>query len=248
MDLTTSIRQVGDVSVVDLSGRIVLREESAKLRSVIGDLLSQGHTKILLNLADVSYIDSSGLSNLVSRLHYREEECGRTEAAPLTAKVQDVMQITRVVHHFRRKKTKPRPLSRSANPLWPPPKAKYPGYKSSRHCSFTKVMCYISGQPHTDEKGDHGHTRSGLTTNCDYCGTGILFGGKREGNLRFCNTRCQQGGAFLALSRRVSDTQVQEMLWKVHQGMCPKCGGSGPVDVHTSYRVWSALVHMTKLE
>lgn len=79
-------------------------------------------------------------------------------------------------------------------------------------------------------------------TNCDYCGTGILFGGKREGNLRFCNTRCQQGGAFLALSRQVSDTQVQEMLWKVHQGTCPKCGGSGPVDVHTSYRVWSALV------
>ena len=79
-------------------------------------------------------------------------------------------------------------------------------------------------------------------TNCDYCGTGILFGGKREGNLRFCNTRCQQGGVFLALSRQVSDTQVQEMLWKVHQGTCPKCGGSGPVDVHTSYRVWSALV------
>ena len=79
-------------------------------------------------------------------------------------------------------------------------------------------------------------------TNCDYCGTGILFGGKRDGNLRFCNSRCQQAGAFLALSRQVPETQVQELLWKVHQGNCPKCGGSGPVDVHSSYRVWSALV------
>jgi hypothetical protein len=76
---------------------------------------------------------------------------------------------------------------------------------------------------------------------CDYCGTTIIFGGARNGNLRFCNARCQQAGALLAISNKIPDTQVQESVWKVHQGACPKCGGSGPVDVHRSYRVWSAV-------
>lgn len=100
MDLTTSIRQVGDVSVVDLSGRIVLGEESAKLRSVIGDLLSEGHTKILLNLADVSYIDSSGLGNLVSAFTTVKKNAGELKLLRLTAKVQDVMQITKLYTIF----------------------------------------------------------------------------------------------------------------------------------------------------
>jgi hypothetical protein len=79
-------------------------------------------------------------------------------------------------------------------------------------------------------------------TNCNYCGTGILFGGKREGNLRFCNERCRQAGLLVAASRQIPDAQVQEFVWKVHQGRCPKCGGSGPIDVHTGYRVWSAVL------
>jgi hypothetical protein len=79
-------------------------------------------------------------------------------------------------------------------------------------------------------------------TNCAYCGTGILFGGKKQGNLRFCNAKCMQSGILLAASKQIPDTQVQEALWKVHQGKCPKCGGSGPVDVHYSYRVWSMLL------
>lgn len=77
---------------------------------------------------------------------------------------------------------------------------------------------------------------------CDYCGTMILFGGTRNGNLRYCNARCQQAGTLLAISKKIPDAQVRESVWKVHQGTCPKCGGSGPVDVHKSYRVWSALV------
>ena len=77
---------------------------------------------------------------------------------------------------------------------------------------------------------------------CAYCGSTIIFGGTRDGNLRFCNARCQQAGALLSISNRLPQSQVQESVWKVHQGACPKCGGSGPVDVHRSYRVWSALV------
>jgi len=77
---------------------------------------------------------------------------------------------------------------------------------------------------------------------CNYCGTTILFGGARDGEVRYCNARCQQSGRLLAVSNQFPQAQVQEQIWKVHQGACPKCGGSGPVDVHKSYRVWSALV------
>jgi anti-sigma B factor antagonist len=100
MDLTLSTRQVGDVTILDLSGRIVLGEESAKLRSVIGDLLREGHVKILLNLADVNYIDSSGLGNLVSTYATVKKSSGELKLLKLTAKVQDVMQITKLYTIF----------------------------------------------------------------------------------------------------------------------------------------------------
>lgn len=77
---------------------------------------------------------------------------------------------------------------------------------------------------------------------CDNCGSTILFGGKRQGNLRFCNARCAGQGALLAISQQVPQNIVSESVLKVHQGPCPKCGGSGPVDVHVHHRVMSALV------
>ena len=66
MNMTTTTRQVGGVTIVDISGRIVLGEESARYATLFCDLLNKGHRKILLNLGDVNYIDSSGLGNLVS--------------------------------------------------------------------------------------------------------------------------------------------------------------------------------------
>lgn len=77
---------------------------------------------------------------------------------------------------------------------------------------------------------------------CDYCGSTIIFGGKQNDGLRFCNDRCLQGGALLAVSQQIPDNIVQQELWSVHQGRCPRCNGSGPVDVHVSHRVWSAVV------
>lgn len=78
---------------------------------------------------------------------------------------------------------------------------------------------------------------------CGYCGTGILFGGKRDGDVRYCNERCQSWGHLLRFSyRRLPNSLVQQHIWDVHQGKCPSCSGPGPVDVHTSYSVWSALV------
>jgi hypothetical protein len=76
---------------------------------------------------------------------------------------------------------------------------------------------------------------------CDYCGSTIIFGGKRQGELRFCNDRCRGNGGLLLISRQLPENVVHESVWKVHQGICPKCQGAGPIDVHISHRVWSAL-------
>jgi len=77
---------------------------------------------------------------------------------------------------------------------------------------------------------------------CDYCSSTIIFGGRRDANGRFCNKKCQGRGALLAISRQLPDSDVQDRVWKVHQGLCPKCSGAGPVDVHVSHTVWSALI------
>jgi anti-sigma B factor antagonist len=81
MNIKTSTRQVDDVTIVLMKGRIVLGEESASLRDLVRDLLSKGHKKILFNLGDVDYIDSSGLGSLVSALHQCAKARWRIETA-----------------------------------------------------------------------------------------------------------------------------------------------------------------------
>src|SRR5258705_13445325 len=100
MQMTTSIRQVSGVTIVDVRGRIVLGEESAALRDLVCDLLSKGHKKILFNLGDVNYIDSSGLGHLVSAFTSVRKQEGELKLLNLTNKVQDVMQITRLYTVF----------------------------------------------------------------------------------------------------------------------------------------------------
>ena len=100
MKMTTSTRQVGGVTVVDVSGRIELGEESAALRDLIGDLLSKGHKQILLNLGDVHYIDSSGLGTLVSAFTSVRKQGGELKLLNLTNKVSDLMQITKLYTVF----------------------------------------------------------------------------------------------------------------------------------------------------
>ena len=99
-NMTTSIRQVGGVAIADISGRIVLGEESAALRDLVGDLLSKGHKKILLNLADVTYIDSTGLGALVSAFTSVRKQGGELKLLNLTNKVEDLMQITKLYTVF----------------------------------------------------------------------------------------------------------------------------------------------------
>ena len=100
MDMTTSIRQTGGVTIVDVSGRIQLGDESAAIRDLIRDLLAQGHKQILLNFADVHYIDSAGLGSLVSAAASVRKQGGELKLLNLTNKVVDVMQITRLYTVF----------------------------------------------------------------------------------------------------------------------------------------------------
>ena len=100
MNMMTSIRQVGDVSIVDVSGKIVLGEESAALRGVVAGLLAKGHKKILLNLGEVNYIDSSGLGELVSAFTTAKNQGADVKLLNLTKKVKDVLQVTKLYTVF----------------------------------------------------------------------------------------------------------------------------------------------------
>ncbi len=100
MNMTTTTRQAGSVTIVDISGRIVLGEESAALRELVCNLLDQGHRQILLNLGDVHYIDSSGLGSLVSAFASVRKQNGELKLLNLTNKVHDVMQITKLYTVF----------------------------------------------------------------------------------------------------------------------------------------------------
>ena len=77
---------------------------------------------------------------------------------------------------------------------------------------------------------------------CAYCNASILFGGSRDGDLRFCNDKCHESAVLFAVAEQVPDDVLQQHLWNTYQGPCPTCKGSGPVDVHTSYRIWSAFL------
>lgn len=100
MDLTTTTRQVGDTVIIDINGRIVLGEASAALRNLVADLLKNGHKKILFNLANVSYIDSSGLGQLVGAYVAVRKKGGELKLLHLNNKVHDVLQITKLYTVF----------------------------------------------------------------------------------------------------------------------------------------------------
>ncbi len=101
MSLKTSKREVGsDVVVVDLSGRIVLGDGNDVLRETVAELVRAGRRRILLNLADVSYIDSSGLGALVSGYTTVTGQQGQVKLLSLTKKVHDLLQITKLLTVF----------------------------------------------------------------------------------------------------------------------------------------------------
>jgi anti-sigma B factor antagonist len=100
VNLKVSTRQVDGVSIVDCSGRITLGEGSVVLRDTVKDLLGKGHKKILLNLGDVNYIDSSGIGELVSAYTTAKNQGGELKLLKLTKKVHDLLQITKLFTVF----------------------------------------------------------------------------------------------------------------------------------------------------
>ena len=99
-ELDIKERQAGDVVVLDMNGKITIGEGSVALRSAIRRLLEEGKKKILLNLAGVGYIDSSGIGELVSSYTAINKEQGQLKLLNLTQKLQDLLAITKLLTVF----------------------------------------------------------------------------------------------------------------------------------------------------
>jgi anti-sigma B factor antagonist len=93
-------RQVGDVTVVDAAGRITLGEGASAFRDIIRELAQKGDKKLLLNLSGVSYIDSSGIGEMVSGFTTVTNNGGQLKLVGLSKRVKDLLQITKLYTVF----------------------------------------------------------------------------------------------------------------------------------------------------
>jgi anti-sigma B factor antagonist len=100
MSFKATTRDVGDVTVIDLDGRITLGEGSNLLRDLVRERLTKGRRKILLNMATVNYVDSTGLGELVSAYRYIKSEGGELKLLGINKKVTDLLQITKLYTVF----------------------------------------------------------------------------------------------------------------------------------------------------
>jgi|SRR5437763_15538443 anti-sigma B factor antagonist len=99
-ELNIRERQAGDVTILDLEGKITIGEGSVSLRSAIRRLIEEGKKKILLNLAGVGYVDSSGIGELVSSYTTINREGGQLKLLKLTQKIKDLLTITKLLTVF----------------------------------------------------------------------------------------------------------------------------------------------------
>lgn len=100
MSLTIQPREVSHVSILDINGRIVLGDEIHDLRDAVRGLVAQGKKKIILNLAGVDYIDSSGVGELVGSFTTVRNSGGELKLMNLTQKVHDVLHVTKLYTVF----------------------------------------------------------------------------------------------------------------------------------------------------
>jgi anti-sigma B factor antagonist len=100
MPLQISTREVGKVAILDVHGRIVLGDEIGDLRTAVRNLVAQDKKKILLNLADVDYIDSSGVGELVGSFTTVRNSGGELKLMNLSQKVHDVLHVTKLYTVF----------------------------------------------------------------------------------------------------------------------------------------------------
>ena len=100
MSLKATTREIGDVTVIDLDGRITLGDGSALLRDLIRENLNKGRKKLVLNLAAISYLDSTGLGELVSGYRLVKSQGGELKLLSLNKKVSDLLQVTKLYAVF----------------------------------------------------------------------------------------------------------------------------------------------------
>jgi anti-sigma B factor antagonist len=98
--MTITTREVSHVTVVDINGRITLGEETGQLRDTVRNLIAAGKKKIVLNLAQVDFIDSSGVGELVSSFTAVRNAGGDLKLFSLSKKVQDVLNVTKLYTIF----------------------------------------------------------------------------------------------------------------------------------------------------
>ena len=99
-ELNISERQAGDVTILDMDGKITIGDGSVALRGAVKRLLDEGKKKVLLNLAGVGYIDSSGIGELVSSYTSINNASGQLKLLNLTQKLQDLLTITKLLTVF----------------------------------------------------------------------------------------------------------------------------------------------------
>lgn len=100
MALRMTDRQIDGVDVVEIEGRIVLGEESNTFREKVKSLLAAGNKKVVLNMANVSYIDSAGLGTLVATFHSAKTQGATLKLANLGTKFKEVLQVTKLMTVF----------------------------------------------------------------------------------------------------------------------------------------------------
>ena len=98
--MQTTTRLVGEIAVLEISGRITLGEGNVMLREIVRELIDKGNKKIVLNLAEVHYVDSSGVGELVKAHTTVRNQGGQLRLANLTQRVNDLLQITRLSSVF----------------------------------------------------------------------------------------------------------------------------------------------------
>jgi len=94
-------RSVGEVTILDCSGKITLGEGTMAVRNTVREVLKEGGKKIILNLGDVNYIDSSGIGELVSTYTSVTNQGGKLFLLNLTKKIQELLAITKLLTVFR---------------------------------------------------------------------------------------------------------------------------------------------------
>jgi anti-sigma B factor antagonist len=99
-ELNIAERQAGDVTILDMDGKVTIGEGSVALRTTIRRLISEGKKNILLNLGGVGYVDSSGIGELVSSFSSVHREGGTLKLLNLTEKIQDLLAITKLLTVF----------------------------------------------------------------------------------------------------------------------------------------------------